>query len=209
MVNKKALEVIICGVGGQGVVLMSELLGNAAVKGGIEVKGSEVLGMAQRGGSVFSNLRLGSSVYAPLTPEGSCDILLAVEPSEALRNIHYLSKSSIVILNTTKVLPFTVFLGKSGYPTIEEILDKLNTCSEKVIALDASWIAQEAGNIQTTNVVMMGALFGTGLLPVPVDIAKDVIRNRVPARAIDANMKAFDMGYEEVRKQVEDMAVNK
>ena len=207
MADNKALEVIICGVGGQGVVLMSELLGTAAVKGGIGVKGSEVLGMAQRGGSVFSNLRLGSDIYSPLSTEGMCDILLAVEPSEAIRNIQYLSKSSIVILNTTKVLPFTVFLGKSGYPEIEAILEKLNSVSEKVIALDASKIAKEAGNIQTTNVVMMGALFGTGQLPISTDIAKEVVKNRVPAKAIDANLQAFDMGYEEVQKQIKGAAV--
>ena len=202
MTDNKALEVIICGVGGQGVVLMSELLGTAAVKGGIGVKGSEVLGMAQRGGSVFSNLRLGDDIYSPLSTEGTCDILLAVEPSEAVRNIQYLSRSSIVILNTTKVLPFTVFLGQSGYPEIEAILEKLNSVPERVIALDASQIAKVAGNIQTTNVVMMGALFGTGLLPISVDIAKEVVRDRVPVKAIDANLKAFDMGYEEVQKQL-------
>ena len=202
MTEKKALEVIICGVGGQGVVLMSELLGTAAVKGGIGVKGSEVLGMAQRGGSVFSNLRLGEDIYSPLTVEGKCDILLAVEPSEAIRNIQYLSSSSIVILNTTSVLPYTVFQGMSSYPEIDEILGKLNQVSEKVIALDASQIAREVGNIQTTNVVMMGALFGTEMLPISVDIAKEVVKNRVPAKAIDANLKAFDMGYAEVQKQL-------
>lgn len=208
MAKKKALEVIICGVGGQGVVLMSELLGTAAVKGGIGVKGSEVLGMAQRGGSVFSNLRLGDDIYSPLTAEGTCDILLAVEPSEAIRNIQYLSRSSIVILNTTRVLPFTVFLGQSGYPEIKAVLEKLNKVSERVIALDASQIAREAGNVQTTNVVMMGALFGTGLLPISVEIAKEVVKNRVPAKAIDANLKAFDMGYAEVQKQLKGVAAN-
>ncbi|MGD9143526.1 MAG: indolepyruvate ferredoxin oxidoreductase subunit beta [Dehalococcoidia bacterium] len=206
MTNKRALEVVICGVGGQGVVLMSELLGAAAVKGGIGVKGSEVLGMAQRGGSVFSNLRLGDDIYSPLSTEGTCDVLLAVEPSEAIRNIQFLSKSSIVILNTTRVLPFTVFLGQSSYPEIDDILENLNKVSKQVIALDASKIAAEAGNIQTTNVVMMGALFGTELLPVSVDIAKEVVKNRVPAKAIDANLKAFDMGYEEVQKQLKGAA---
>jgi indolepyruvate ferredoxin oxidoreductase beta subunit len=202
MIGKKELEVIICGVGGQGVVLMSELLGNAAVRDGIAVKGSEVLGMAQRGGSVFSNLRLGSGIYAPLTPEGKCDVMVAVEPSEALRNIQYLSKSSIVVLNTREVKPFTVFLGSSGYPTLEEILDKLNKASERVIALDATHLAREAGNLQTTNVVMLGALFGTGLMPIKVVTAKEVVKARVPAKAIDVNLKAFDLGYEEVQKNL-------
>ncbi len=112
----KELNIIICGVGGQGVVLMSELLGNAAVRDGVAVKGSEVLGMAQRGGSVFSNIRLGGDTLAPLTPEGRCDILIAVEPSEALRNIQYLAKDGVVVLNSRQVYPYTVFLGQSGYP---------------------------------------------------------------------------------------------
>ncbi len=202
MISKKELEVIICGVGGQGVVLMSELLGNAAVRDGIGVRGSEVLGMAQRGGSVFSNLRLGSGIYAPLTPEGKCDVMVAVEPSEALRNIQYLSKSSMVLLNTREVKPFTVYLGSSGYPGLEEILDKLNKASERVITLDATRLAQEAGNLQTTNVVMLGALFGTGLMPIKMETAKEVVKARVPVKAIDVNLKAFDLGYEEVQKNL-------
>lgn len=202
MIGKKELEVIICGVGGQGVVLMSELLGNAAVRDGIAVKGSEVLGMAQRGGSVFSNLRLGSGIYAPLTPEGKCDVMVAVEPSEALRNIQYLSRSSMVVLNTREVKPFTVFLGSSGYPALEEILEKLKRASERVIALDAARLAQEAGNLQTTNVVMLGALFGTGLMPIKVETAKEVVKARVPVKAIDVNLKAFDLGYEEIQKNL-------
>jgi len=203
----KELDIIICGVGGQGVVLMSELLGNAAVRDGIEVKGSEVLGMAQRGGSVFSNIRLGSGVYAPLTPEGKCDILIAVEPSEALRNIHYLSKTSMVILNSREVVPYTVFLGSSGYPGPEEILDKLNKVAERVINLDATRLAEEAGNLQSTNVVMLGALFGSGLMSIKIETAKAVIQARFPARAAEANLKAFNLGYQEVQKALKGAGV--
>lgn len=207
MAIKREIEVIICGVGGQGVVLMSELLGNAAVRDGIRVKGSEVLGMAQRGGSVFSNLRFGSDIYAPLTPEGKCDVLLAVEPSEALRNIQYLSKSSLVVLNTREVKPFTVFLGKSGYPSLEGILDKLNRVADRVITLDANQIALEAGSLQSTNVVMLGALFGTGLMPITVATAKAVIQARFPAKAAETNLKAFDLGYQEVQKVLKSISV--
>jgi indolepyruvate ferredoxin oxidoreductase beta subunit len=196
----KELNIIICGVGGQGVVLMSELLGNAAVRDGIEVKGSEVLGMAQRGGSVFSNIRLGSNVYAPLTPEGKCDILIAVEPSEAIRNIHYLSKSSMVILNSREVMPFTVFLGSSTYPSPEEILDKLNKAADRVITLDATKLAEEAGSLQSINVVMLGALFGSGLMSIREETARAVIQARFPARAAETNLKAFDLGYQEVQE---------
>src|SRR5450759_5516613 len=117
----KELNIIMAGVGGQGVVLISELIGTAAVRAGLKVRGSEVLGMAQRGGSVFSNIRLGSDVEAPMTADGKCDILVALEPSEGLRNIQYLNKTSSVVLNIRKVIPATVSLGKSTYPEIDEI----------------------------------------------------------------------------------------
>jgi indolepyruvate ferredoxin oxidoreductase beta subunit len=200
MAKDKELNIIICGVGGQGVVLMSELLGNAAVRDGVEVKGSEVLGMAQRGGSVFSNLRLGGEVVAPLTPEGKCDVLIAVEPSEAIRNIQYLSKSSVVVLNSTTVMPFTVYLGQSSYPSLEAILDSLHRVTDRVITLDASAIAQESGSLQSTNVVMLGALYGTGLIPIDLEVAKAVILSRFKGKVGEMNIKAFELGYDEVKK---------
>ena len=200
MVKKKEINIIICGVGGQGVVLVSELLGSAAVRGGVAVKGSEVLGMAQRGGSVFSNLRLGGDVIAPMTPDGKCDVLIAVEPSEALRNIQYLAKNSVVVLNTTTVMPYTVYLGQSGYPTKDQIIEKLRKVTDRIISLDASGLAKEAGSLQAANVVMLGALFGTGLMPVKDETAKEAILSRFKAKAGEINIKAFDLGYEQVKK---------
>ena len=200
MATNKEINIIICGTGGQGVVLVSELLGNAAVRGGVAVKGSEVLGMAQRGGSVFSNLRLGGDVIAPMTPEGKCDVIIAVEPSEALRNIQYLKKDGVVVLNTTTILPYTVFLGKSGYPTAEQIVNGLKKVTSHVITLDASSLAKEAGSAQATNVVMLGALFGTGLMPVPDQCAKDAILGRFKGKVGDINIKAFELGYNVVMK---------
>jgi indolepyruvate ferredoxin oxidoreductase beta subunit len=195
----REINIIICGTGGQGVVLVSELLGNAAVNGGVAVKGSEVLGMAQRGGSVFSNLRLGGDVIAPNTPEGKCDVLVAVEPSEALRNIQYLAKNSVVVLNTTTVMPFTVYLGKSGYPTPEQIIGKLKEVTNRIITLDASGLAKEAGSLQAANVVMLGALFGSGLMPIDQHHAKDAIAARFNQKVAAVNFKAFDLGYEYVK----------
>jgi indolepyruvate ferredoxin oxidoreductase beta subunit len=200
MATKKEINIIICGTGGQGVVLVSELLGNAAVRGGVAVKGSEVLGMAQRGGSVFSNLRLGGDVIAPMTPEGKCDVLIAVEPSEALRNIQYLTKNAVVVLNTTTVMPYTVYLGQSGYPTQDQIIEKLKKVTDRIITLDASGLAKEAGSAQATNVVMLGALFGTGLMPVKEETAKEAILSRFKAKVGEINIKAFDLGYEYVKK---------
>jgi indolepyruvate ferredoxin oxidoreductase, beta subunit len=198
----KELNVIIAGVGGQGVVLLSEILGNAAVRDGLKVRGSEVLGMAQRGGSVFSNIRLGEDVFSPMTTDGKCDILMAVEPSEALRNIQYLNKTTTVVLNTRKVIPATVSMGKSKYPETNQIYSELESAAGKVITLDAVEIAEKAGNRQTSNVVMLGALFGSGKMPIKLEIVKEAILERVPAKAADVNLKAFDMGYEAVRKSV-------
>jgi indolepyruvate ferredoxin oxidoreductase beta subunit len=152
----KELNVILAGVGGQGVILMSELLGHAVIEDGLSMQGSEVLGMAQRGGSVFSNIRIGDNLYAPLTPQGKCDILIAVEPSEALRYIKDLSASSLVIVNTTKVLPFTVSIGQSSYPELDVIVSELKKVTQNVITLDATRIAEEAGNLLATNTVMLG-----------------------------------------------------
>jgi indolepyruvate ferredoxin oxidoreductase beta subunit len=207
MAKAKEINIIICGVGGQGVVLLSELLGNASVRGGLEVKGSEVLGMAQRGGSVFSNLRLGHDAYAPLTPEGKCDVLIAVEPSEALRNMHYLTKNSVVVLNSREVKPFTVYLGKSGYPAHNEIVSKLNEVAEIVITLDATTLAQEAGGTQSANVVMLGALYGTGLMPISDKSVKEVILERFKGKVGEINIKAFDLGREAVKKQMKGAAI--
>jgi indolepyruvate ferredoxin oxidoreductase, beta subunit len=192
----KELNVIIAGVGGQGVVLMSEILGNAAVRDGLRVRGSEVLGMAQRGGSVFSNIRFGDEVYAPLSTDGRCDVLVAIEPSEALRNIQYLNSSSVVIMNNRKVIPATVSMGKSTYPEIGQIVDKLKSVASKVITLDAVELAEKAGNRQATNVVMLGAAFGCGKMPINIETVKAVILERVPPRAAEANMKAFDLGLQ-------------
>jgi indolepyruvate ferredoxin oxidoreductase, beta subunit len=198
----KELNIIIAGVGGQGVVLLSEILGNAAVRDGLKVRGSEVLGMAQRGGSVFSNIRLGEEVYSPMTPDGKCDVLISLEPSEALRNIQYLNPRTIVIMNNRKVIPATVSMGKSSYPEVEQIQKKLESVTARVISLDSVEVAEKAGNRQTANVVMLGALFGSGKIPIKIETIKDSIRERVPAKAADINLKAFDMGYDLIKSSL-------
>jgi indolepyruvate ferredoxin oxidoreductase beta subunit len=190
----KELNIIITGVGGQGVVLMSEILGNAAVRGGLHVLGSEVLGMSQRGGSVFSNIRFGDAIYGPMVPEGKCDLLCALEPSEALRNIQYLNRSSIVILNTRMVIPATVSLGECDYPELEQVVDKLRSVAGKVITLDAQELAEKSGSRQSVNVVMLGTLFGCGTITVKEDTVKTIIRERFSAKTAEINIKAFDLG---------------
>jgi indolepyruvate ferredoxin oxidoreductase beta subunit len=123
-----------------------------------------------------------------------------MEPSEALRNIAYLSRSSLVILNTAVTIPFTVSVGESKYPTLEEILEKLGKASSRVITLDAAQIAQQAGSLLTTNIVMLGALFGTGLTPIKIATIKETIQAHFPAKVAPVNIKAFDLGYKACRQ---------
>jgi indolepyruvate ferredoxin oxidoreductase beta subunit len=198
----KEFNILITGVGGQGVILMSELLGKAAVTDGLRVRGSEILGMAVRGGSVTSAIRIGDEVYGPLIPTGKCNTLVGMEPSEVLRNISYLSKSSLVLLNTAVTTPFTVFIGESSYPSLEEMLEKLGKASGSIVQLDASQLAQEAGSRLATNIVMLGALFGTEQLPIKIATIKETVKARFPAKAAPVNIKAFDLGYETCRKAI-------
>jgi indolepyruvate ferredoxin oxidoreductase beta subunit len=198
----KEFNILITGVGGQGVILMSELLGRAAVADKLRVRGSEILGMAVRGGSVTSAIRLGDEVYGPLIPAGKCNALVGMEPSEALRNIAYLSKSSLVIINKAVTIPFTVSIGQSSYPTLETILEKLTKAADRVITLEAAKTAQEAGSRLAINIVMLGALFGTEQIPIKIATIKETIIERFPAKVAPVNIKAFEMGYEACRKTV-------
>lgn len=150
-------DIVVVGVGGQGVILISNIIGKAALKAGLSVRSAETHGMAQRGGSVINHLRIGC-VFGPLVPVGGADILLALEPAEALRYAHYLSKDGVALVNTNPVLPSTVTTGQSRYPPLEEILAPLQRICRDIKTLDATKLAVKAGNPQTMNVVMLGAL---------------------------------------------------
>jgi len=152
--------------------------------------------MAVRGGSVVSTIRMGSEVYGPLTPMGKGDVLIGLEPAEVLRHSTYLSKSSIIILNTEPVIPFTVSLGQREYPGMDIILAKLKIISSKIAELNATQIAEEAGSPMATNMAMLGATFGTERVPIKVETIKEAIRNRFPAKLTPVNIKAFDLGYQ-------------
>lgn len=196
----KELNILIVGVGGQGVILMSELLGEVAVKEGLNVRGSEVLGMAVRGGSVSSIVRIGSDVYGPLIPMGKGDIIIGMEPAEALRNIVFLSNTGMVILNTKKVVPFTASLGERDYPSLDTIIEKIKLIASKVVALNANQLAEEAGSPLTANIVMLGALFASDRLPMKADTMKEALKAHFPAKLAPVNLKAFDLGYEKCRE---------
>ena len=183
-------NILFSGVGGQGILLASELTAAALLSAGFDVKKSEVHGMAQRGGSVTAQLRYGSRVYSPLIEPGRADVQMAFEEMEAVRYLPYLHKGSTVIVNTQHILPPSVATGQATYP--ENILQELTDRDIRVVAVDAFSIAREAGEIKTANVALVGAL--SVYLPVETEIFEKIIEDRVPKRFIGENMKAFAAG---------------
>lgn len=188
-------DIVIVGVGGQGVILISDVIGRAAVKAGKPVRGAETHGMAQRGGSVINHTRIGCR-YSPMVSSGGADVLLALEPAEALRFAHFLSPEGVALVNTNPVLPVTVTTGKSRYPSLEEIISPLRSVCKEVKAMDATALAKGAGTAQAMNVVMLGAL--SKYIPLSEEMLMDAIREVVPPKYLDINRRAFDLGKAEV-----------
>jgi indolepyruvate ferredoxin oxidoreductase beta subunit len=183
-------NILFCGVGGQGILLASELTTSALLSTGMDVKKSEVHGMAQRGGSVEAHLRYGKKVYSPLIEAGTADLLVALEIMEALRYLPFLHKDSKVIVNTQKILPPAVATGKATYP--ENILEELTGRGLTVIPVDGFEITQKAGNVKAANVALVGAL--STLLPISEETFIEIIKERVPARFLDVNLEVFQEG---------------
>ncbi|MEJ2056378.1 MAG: indolepyruvate oxidoreductase subunit beta [Desulfofustis sp.] len=183
-------NILFSGVGGQGILLASELTAAALLQAGYDVKKSEVHGMAQRGGSVTAQLRYGKKVYSPLIEPGSADIQMAFEMMEAVRYLPYLHKDSTVIVNTQMILPPSVATGQAVYP--ENVLDELERRNIRVIGVDAFSIAREAGEVRTANVALVGAL--SMHLDVDDQLFEAIIKERVPERFLNENMKAFAGG---------------
>lgn len=187
------------GVGGQGVLLASTVLGNAAVADGLEVAMSEVHGMAQRGGSVQCSVRMGQDILSPLIPKGGADLLLGFEPAETLRNVTSVDRDSWIITNTSPVIPISVSIGQGGYPPLDDILAALRSVNDHVVAVDATARAVEAGRGITANAVLIGAMTAVKGFPLSKQRVLDALLEAVPAKAKDVNVRAFELGYEEVR----------
>lgn len=183
-------SILFSGVGGQGILLASELTALGLLASGYDAKKSEVHGMAQRGGSVTAQLRYGKKVYSPLIEPGCADIQVAFEMMEAVRYLPYLHKGSKVVVNTQQILPPSVATGQAVYP--ESILKQLLEREIEVVEVDAFDIAREVGEVRTVNVVMVGAL--STYLPVGNEILEDIIRQRVPERFTEVNVQAYHAG---------------
>jgi indolepyruvate ferredoxin oxidoreductase beta subunit len=199
----KTFNVVLAGVGGQGILLAAEVLGTAAVKEGLNVKVSEIHGMAQRGGAVVSNVRIGEKALSPTILEGQADILLGFEPIETLRNIKFASQKTLIIMNKEQITPTELTAKRLNYPKIEEITAKIRHFTKKVIVLNAPKLAREAGNILTENIVLIGASLAVESMPLKESSVIEALKELLPAKHLDANVKAFRLGYEYMKNKAE------
>lgn len=185
------LSIMIVGVGGQGTLLASRILGNLALEQGYDVKVSEVHGMSQRGGSVVTYVKYDENqVASPIIDEGGADLILAFEELEAYRYMPYLKKGGRMICNTQNIDPMPVITGAMEYP--EDILAKMQSKNLEIIPVNAAELAMKAGNIRTVNVVLIGVL--SKAMDIPEEIWEKVLRQTVPEKAIDVNLEAFRIG---------------
>lgn len=184
------MNVLIAGVGGQGTLLTSRIIAEVAVEMGCDVKVTEVHGMAQRGGSVVSEVRYGEKVYSPTIPKGEADVLLAFEKLEAARWLDFLKPEGIVIINDERVDPLPVMSGKMKYP--EDITDRISSLRVKTTVVNATQAALECGNVKAANVFLVGVL--SQVIKLPPERVEEAIRKLVPAKALEVNLEAFQRG---------------
>jgi len=183
-------NIMLAGVGGQGLVLATKIISEAAFRAGFDVKTNDVIGLSQRGGMVWGSVRMGEKVYSPNIPPKEGDILIGLEPLEAYRWSHLIRDGGYIILNTKEVYPTPVLLEQEEYPheEIEQLEGKYN-----IVRIDAREEARKAGNIKTANLILIGVL--AKLLDISTDIWEETIKENVPPKAIDANINAFYRGY--------------
>ena len=185
-------NIMIVGVGGQGTLLASKILGRAAMESGLDVKVSEVHCMSQRGGSVVTYVRYGDEVYSPVICKGDADVILSFELLEAARWLPNLKTGGVIVTSTQQINPMPVITGAAQYPT--DIIPDMKLLGVDVRAFDAQSIAEEAGNVRASNVALIG--LASSVLGFDHDILRAAVAACVPAKALEVNMKAFDLAYE-------------
>jgi indolepyruvate ferredoxin oxidoreductase beta subunit len=190
------MDLLITGVGGQGVVLASDIIGEAAIKAGYDVKKTDTLGMAQRGGSVVSHVRIAGEVRSPLIREGEADLLLAFEKLEAARWSHFLRPGGVVIVNNYEQPPHSVSLGEAKYPDDSELAAILKRQTERLYIIDGTRRAAGLGNVRTLNTFMLGCL--SVFAPIEDGVWRDCLSRRLPERLRAINLAAFEEGRKEI-----------
>lgn len=187
-------RVYFTGVGGQGTLLATSVLAEAAILAGYHAVTSEIHGMAQRGGVVESTVLIGD-VKSPIISDGEADILLGFEPVETYRAIRKCSAHSVVISNTVPIMPYGVSIGKVAYPNVEKLFDFIKSRVKKLVRVDAQALAKQAGALLSANKVVLGALAGSNVLPISREAFEETIRTKTKKAFVETNLKAFDLGF--------------
>jgi len=193
----KPLNLLLTGAGGQGIILASDIIGETAIAAGYDIKKTDTIGMAQRGGSVLSHMRIARQVWSPLIREGKGDLLLALEKLEATRWASYLRPGGIAIVNNHALPPLSVSLSNARYPTDDEIKGILSQITDQIFFINGTDRAKELGNIRTLNIFMLGC--ASHFMPFPVSTWKESIAGRLPEKVRQINLTAFDLGRKEVK----------
>jgi indolepyruvate ferredoxin oxidoreductase beta subunit len=194
-------QIFLAGVGGQGILSVTDILCNAAVEMGFTMRGSETHGMSQRGGSVFSNVRIGD-VHSPLIMERTADILIGFEPSETLRYAKFVKSKGHILSNTRPIPSPSFILSKSDYPELKLILSALKSYSSFVISLDATQLASELGKPIVQNIIMLGVLSAVPELPLTDDALKTALKRQFKEQFYDLNLKAYELGQNSFKKNL-------
>jgi indolepyruvate ferredoxin oxidoreductase beta subunit len=187
-------RLVIVAVGGQGNLLASGVLGEAALLAGIPMQMSEIHGMAQRGGVVESALVFGDGA-SNLISDGEADLLVGFEPAETLRALGKCNPGTVVITNLAPLMPFTVNIGMGVYPDLQKLQDLIRAKVSRLIAFNAATLAKEAGNVLSLNMVLLGALVQTGILPLTAEHVKEAMRRKTKQAFLETNLKAFELGH--------------
>ena len=186
-------SVILCGVGGQGTVLASKLISYAAMAKGEAVKSAETIGMAQRGGSVTSHVRIGEGAFSPLIPKGKADVMIAFEPAEAVRNLPYLKKDGVVVVSRKAVKPVTASLSDKVYEG-KDMLDYLEKRVDRLVMVDGEKATSKLGSSKVLNVVLLGAAIASEEIDITTEEIRAAIREKVPEKFHELNNRALDEG---------------
>jgi indolepyruvate ferredoxin oxidoreductase beta subunit len=195
-----SLNVFICGVGGQGLVLLTRVIGDACAKSGKKIVTGEMYGLSQRSGAVSVHMRIGEDAFSPLIPIGQADIMIALEAIESLRYIEYLKKDGIILLNKRIIHPpietSTIIDSKNKieYFEIDQVISKLKKWTSNIALIDALKLAKESGNARTENTVFLGSLSALQVFPVEEKYVKQSIIDAVPKKTVEVNLKAFELG---------------
>jgi len=203
MISKQCYKIYLIGIGGQGTIKTATIIGEAAMCQGLNVVMSEVHGMAQRGGTVVTEIKIGQA-ESPLIEKNAADLILAFEPSEVLRTLDKIGKQTWVITSSSTIIPFTVSLGISEYPDKKQMFDKLKKEIDNFYLIEAEELAKEAGNLIAANIVILGAALAIPEFPVKKEIIIESARKNLPTRLIDINLKALEMGYKEFSSVLSD-----